>query len=146
LKTINIADNDQSPIEIYPLTTTNTNRKTTKKVKKNDFSQDDVMMEFAQENPLESDEEDEDEIERYVKAKLVISTEESVLTWWKKWAITYPKLSILAKSLFGIPASSCTSERIFSSTGRILEERRQNLSDDIVDDILFIRNFKKIVI
>ncbi len=87
-----------------------------------------------------------DEIGRYLKAKLIINAEESVVAWWKNWTITYPKLSILAKSLFGIPASLCTSERIFSSTGRILEERRQNLSDDVVADILFIRNFKKIVI
>jgi hypothetical protein len=69
-----------------------------------------------------------------------------VISWWKKWAITYPKLSVLARSLFGIPVSSCTSERIFSPTGRILEEWRQNLSDDTVDDLLFIRNFKKIAL
>ncbi len=73
MKTINIGDNDELPIEIYPLATTGTNRKTAKKIKKNDFSQDDVMMEFAQENPLESDEEDEDEIDRYLKAKLIIN-------------------------------------------------------------------------
>jgi len=54
--------------------------------------------------------------------------------------------SVLARSWLGIPASSCTSERIFSAPGRILEERRQNLRDDIVDDILFIRNFKKILL
>jgi hypothetical protein len=104
------------------------------------------MMDFAQENPIKSNEVDEDEIYRYVKAKLIINSEECDLAWRKKWAVTYPKLSILAKCLFSISASSYTSERIFSSTGRILEERRQNLSDDIVDDILFIRNLKKIVI
>ncbi len=146
MKTLNICVDDELPIEIYPLTTIDSNKKTTKKSKKNDFSQNDVMMEFAQENPLESDEEDEDEIERYIKAKLTFNPEECVIGWWRKWSITYPKLCILAQSLLGIPASSCTSERIFSSTGRILEERRQNLSDDSVDDILFIRNFKKIVI
>ena len=34
-------------------------------------------------------------------------------------------MNILAKSLFGILASSATSERVFSSSGRILEKRRQ---------------------
>ncbi|CAF3086008.1 unnamed protein product [Rotaria socialis] len=92
----------------------------------------------------DSSEDDEDEIERYAKAKLVISNEEYVLQWWKKWSINYPTLSVLVGSLLGIPASSCTSERIFSITGRILEKRCQNIGDDIVDDILFIRNFKKI--
>ncbi|CAF5222466.1 unnamed protein product, partial [Rotaria magnacalcarata] len=92
-----------------------------------------------------SSEDDEDEIKRYAIAKLVISDEESVLQWWKKRSINYPTLSVLAGSLLGIPASSCISERIFSDTGRILQERLQNLADDIVDDILFIRNFKKIL-
>ncbi|CAF1248926.1 unnamed protein product [Rotaria sp. Silwood1] len=106
----------------------------------------DVMMEFAQENqPDSNDEEEDDEVDRYVKSKLIINHEESVLNWWKKWSIIYPKLGILARSLFGIPASSCTRERIFSASGRILEERRQSLSDDIVDDMLFIKNFKAIV-
>ena len=44
--------------------------------------------------------------------------------------------------LFGVPASSATSERVFSASGRILEKRRQSLDPDIVDDILLIRNFR----
>ncbi len=44
--------------------------------------------------------------------------------------------------LFGVPASSATSKRIFSASGRILEKRRQSLNPDVVDDILMIRNFR----
>ncbi|CAF2046969.1 unnamed protein product [Rotaria magnacalcarata] len=112
-------------------------------MRKDDYSQEDVMREFAL---ASHDDSSEDEIERYANAKLVISNEESVLQWWKKWCINYPTLSVLARSLLGIPASSCISERIFSATGRILEERRQNLGGDIVDDILFIRIQKKILL
>ncbi|CAF1663228.1 unnamed protein product [Rotaria magnacalcarata] len=108
-------------------------------MRKDGYSQEDVMLEFAL---ASHDDSSEDEIERYAEAKLAISNEESALQWWKKWSINYPTLSVLARSLLGIPASSCTSARIFSATGRIFEERRQNLGDDIVDDILFIRNFK----
>ena len=50
----------------------------------------------------------------------------------------------IARSLFGIPASSYTSERIFSVVGRILNDRRQNFSDEIIDDMLFINNLKKL--
>ncbi|CAF1476138.1 unnamed protein product [Rotaria magnacalcarata] len=108
-------------------------------MRKDDYSQEDVMLEFAL---ASHDASSEDEIKRYAKAKLVISNEEFVLQWWKKWSINYPTLDVLAGSLLGIPASSCTSQRIFSATERILEERRQNLGDDI----LFIRNFKKILL
>jgi hypothetical protein len=44
------------------------------------------MMEFTQENQLEliKEEENEDEIDHYVKAKLVFNNKESVISWWKK--------------------------------------------------------------
>ncbi|CAF3499610.1 unnamed protein product, partial [Rotaria sp. Silwood2] len=146
LKTLNITEQNEEIIPINPTISAAKSRKTSKRIKRGDCSEDDVMMEFAQENQTDSSEgEDENEVDRYAKAKLVINNEEKVLNWWKKWAITYPKLSILDRSLFGISASSCTSERIFSTIGRILEERRQNFSDDIIDDMLFIRNFKKVV-
>ncbi len=48
------------------------------------------------------------------------------------------------KSLLGVPASSATSERVFSPSDRVLEKRRQSLNPDIVDDILIIRNFRNI--
>ncbi|CAF1034992.1 unnamed protein product [Rotaria magnacalcarata] len=108
-------------------------------MRKDDYSQEDIILEFAL---TIQDDSDEDEIEPYAKAKLVISNEESVLQWSKKWSINYPTLDVLAGSLSSIPASSCTSQRIFSATGRILEERRQNLGDDI----LLIRNFKMILL
>jgi hypothetical protein len=147
MKTINLIEQDDLPKEIYSTIAASVAKPTSKKFRKNDYSQQDVMMEFAQETEDESnEEEDNDEVARYANAKITINTEECALIWWKNWAITYPKLSVLAKSLLGIPASSCTSERIFSATGRILEERRQNLNDDTVDDILFIRNFRKIVL
>ena len=140
LKTVGIVQGQQ-------LTTTamnnTTGTKATKK-KRQGISQTDVLMEFANEDEPGSDEEnDYDEVDHYVKEKLSFVNEESVFEWWKKWSLNYPQLSVLAKCLLGIPASSATSERVFSASGRILEERRQNLSGDIVNDILFIRNFRK---
>jgi hypothetical protein len=46
--------------------------------------------------------------------------------------------------LFRVPASSATSERVFSSSGQIFEKRRQSVNPDVVDDILMIRNFRDI--
>ena len=64
-------------------------------MKKNETCQEDVIRDFAQDNGSGSDpEEDTDEIERYVKAKLVFSNNESLLAWWKKWSINYPQLSM----------------------------------------------------
>ncbi|CAM4988370.1 unnamed protein product, partial [Rotaria socialis] len=127
LKTLNILEENQEIQQIGPNINIAKPKKKPKKMRKDDYSQEDVMLEFALASQDDSSEDDEDEIERYAKAKLVVSNEESVLQWWKKWSINYPTLSVLAKSLLGIPASSCTSERIFSVTGRILEQRRQKL-------------------
>ncbi|CAF3997804.1 unnamed protein product [Rotaria magnacalcarata] len=68
-------------------------------MRKDDYSQEDITLEFALTIQDDSSENDEDEIERYVKAKLVISNEESVLQWRKKWSINYPTLDVLAGSL-----------------------------------------------
>jgi hypothetical protein len=85
-----------------------------------------------------------DEIDRYINTKLSMSSDDTLLGWWNKHSLIFPQLAVLAKSVFGIPASSATAERVFSSTGRILNKGRQSLSGDIVDDILMIRNFRSI--
>jgi hypothetical protein len=141
LRTIGIANDDG-----HSSLTTNTRNNTTKPFKKSkkEISQKDVMAEFAKENEEDPDDKiDDDEIERYIRTKLTFSKDESVIQLWRKWSINFPQLSTLAISLFGIPASSATSERIFSASGRILEERRQTLNCDVVDDMLFLRNFRK---
>lgn len=144
LKTINAIDQDRQLREVLVLNPTNTPGRTPKRMKKNEVSQEDVMREFAQDNGSDSDrEEEEDEIERYIKAKLIFTKDDTVLSWWTKWSINYPQLSLLARSLLGVPASSATSERIFSASGRILEERRQNLKERAVDDMLLLRNFRR---
>ncbi|CAF0811745.1 unnamed protein product [Didymodactylos carnosus] len=105
----------------------------------------DIMAEFANENQDVRDSDDEkDEIEQYLKTKMKFTNEDKLLGWWKKHSLIYPQLSILAQTLFGVPSSSATAERVFSSSGRILEKRRQSLSGDTVDDLLFLRNFRKI--
>jgi hypothetical protein len=112
------------------------------KKKKNDLIlQNNIMEEFA--GALDDDSDDDsDEIDRYINTKISFSKDDTLLGWWSKHSLLFPQLALLAKSLFGVPASSATSERIFSSSGRILEKRRQSLSPDIVDNILMIRNFR----
>jgi len=103
--------------------------------------ENDVMEEFA--GDMENNSDDEaDEIDHYINTKISFSKDDRLLGWWNKHSLIFPQLSLLAKSLFGVPASSATSERIFSSASRILEKRRQLLSPGIVDDVLLIRNFR----
>ncbi|CAF1494105.1 unnamed protein product [Adineta ricciae] len=108
---------------------------------KNNIMENDVMVEFA--GDIEEDSDDEsDELERYLKTKISFTNNDTLLKWWNKHSLIFPQLAILAKTLLGVPASSATSERVFSSSGRILEKRRQSLNSDVVDDMLMIRNFR----
>jgi hypothetical protein len=84
--------------------------------------QNDVMQEFAGELEDESDD-DSDEIDRYINTKLSFSEDDTLLGWWSKHSLIFPQFALLAKSLFGVPASSVTSEWVFSSSGRILKKK-----------------------
>ena len=77
----------------------------------------------------------EDELNVYLKKK--IKDTYIVLDFWKT-ADDVPLLKQFAKQILSIPASSATSERVFSTSGRILEERRSRLLSKNVDKILFL--------
>ena len=68
---------------------------------------------------------------------------DDVVKWWSKQE-DLPKLAELSRFIFSIPASEATSERLFSTSGRIVEERRQRLDPENVDSILFIKDVKKL--
>lgn len=62
---------------------------------------------------------------------------DNVLEFWKH-ASDLPLLRSLSRKILNIPASSATSERVFSTSGRILEERRTRLLSENLDQILFL--------
>ncbi|CAF4299270.1 unnamed protein product [Rotaria magnacalcarata] len=118
-------------------------KKRNKRAKRNDISVDDVLKEFiSNENSSTDDDEPYDEVIEYMKSKVNYPSGEEILSWWRKHSCIYPQLSRLAAALLSIPASSATSERIFSETGRILEARRQQLSAESLDSLVFLRNFR----
>ena len=74
------------------------------------------------------------ELERYINTS---SSEKCVLTFWKK-ASDLKLLQILARKILCIPASSATSERLFSTSGKVLNERRTRLKSENLDKIIFL--------
>ncbi|EXB33252.1 Putative AC transposase [Morus notabilis] len=61
-----------------------------------------------------------------------------LVQWWRARALTWPILTRLAMDIFSIPVSTISSEQAFSTTGRILEERRNALQRDIVEALVWI--------
>jgi len=114
-----------------------------KRAKRDDISVDDVLKEFvSNENSSSDDDDPYDEVLEYMKMKVNFPKGGDVLLWWKNHSTIFPQLSRLAPPLLSIPASSTTSERVFSETGRILEARRQQLNPDTLDSLVFLRNFR----
>ena len=59
--------------------------------------------------------------------------------WWRSHKDQLPQLSVVARYILGIPASSATSERFFSSGGLIVSNLRCSLEEYKVEDLLKIR-------
>ena len=50
--------------------------------------------------------------------------------------------SILAKDIFTIPVSTISSESIYNTTGRIIEERRRRLNPETVEALTCIKDWE----
>ena len=80
-----------------------------------------------------------DEIEDYLTCT---ETSSSILNYWESKSRIWPKLSAISKVILAVPATETSSERVFSIAGRTLEERRTQLSEENVDDLLFVHGLK----
>ena len=61
-----------------------------------------------------------------------------ILSWWRSHSQTFPLLSQLARRYLAIPASSASSERLFSRMKLVATDARQNLKPDTLCMLLFI--------
>jgi hypothetical protein len=55
------------------------------------------------------------------------------LAWWGQNAAKYPHLARVARSLLAVPASSASSERLFSSAGLVSSGLRARMSADMLE-------------
>jgi len=81
----------------------------------------------------------QDELDIYMECPDV---SENVLHFWSSRSHMWPKLASVARVILAIPATETSSERVFSTAGRILEERRTQLKGDSVDNLMFLHGLK----
>ena len=68
-----------------------------------------------------------------------------VLAYWKSNEKEVPDLAKLARAVLGIPASSASSERMFSAAGNTITTQRTNLSSTKAEQLVLIKqNFDKV--
>jgi hypothetical protein len=85
------------------------------------------------------------EITSYLDSDTVTQFEDdfSVLAWWHEHKLTYPVLSVLARDVMTVPVSTISSESAFSTTGRIIEERRRRLTPDMVEMLTLVKDWEQ---
>ena len=80
------------------------------------------------------------ELELYTNKKDgVADKDRNVLSWWQDNSRRLPLLARLARKILAIPASSATSERVFSTAGEICSERRTNLSVTNIEMLVYMK-------
>lgn len=77
------------------------------------------------------------EVQRYLEDAIITRCQDP-LQWWHNHRYNYPYLSIVAKHSLCHLGTSVPCERVFSSAGLILNDRRCRLSSEKVNMILFL--------
>ena len=87
----------------------------------------------------------ESELQKYELEDALSLDSKEPLLWWKEHELNYKFLSILAKQFLCITSTSVPSERLFSSAGNLLSERRSRLSPENVEKLLFLYKNNKLL-
>jgi hypothetical protein len=107
-----------------------------KRLKRNNDGDDVVDFLFNQMTDYAASPEVEDELSLYLDQKIGAT---DVLSYWCINRHKLPKMSHLARKLLAIPATSTASERVFSTCGVILTDRRCRLSTTSLEMLLFLK-------
>lgn len=83
----------------------------------------------------------DNEFYQYISEKQQ-NAETDPLAWWKVNAHRYPVLSNFARRYLQIPATSASSERLFSTFGNIYSQKRMSLNSETAEAILFLNKNK----
>lgn len=85
------------------------------------------------------------EVQNYL-TEPTIARSVSPLDYWRAHAAQSPTLAAVATRFLCAPCTSVDSERLFSATSNIMDEKRNRLSADMTEKLVFIKkNFSLIL-
>ena len=73
----------------------------------------------------------------------LVPEDSDILEYWKTNRKKFPLLGRLARKFLCIPASSATSEQVFSRAGNAVSEQRTNLSIDNIEMLVYMKKNMK---
>ena len=65
----------------------------------------------------------------------------NLLTLWRQYENMFPILSKMARDVHSIPVSTVSSESAFSSSGRIIDDRRHSLKSEMVEALTIYKDW-----
>lgn len=81
------------------------------------------------------------EINKYISEPVAaVEGEFNILKWWSVNEFKFPMLAKLSRLIHSIPATSAPSERLFSSAGGTVTEKRSRLNPEILNSLLFLKS------
>jgi hypothetical protein len=84
------------------------------------------------------------EVQRYLYESTQAEKSICPLHWWSTHQEIFPRLAILARKYLTSPATSTSSERVFSTAGDILSDTRNRLDSELADQFIFLNaNFQR---
>ncbi len=78
-----------------------------------------------------------EEVHRYLTEQKVRRSEDP-LVWWEMNGKRFPRLAPLAREVLCVPATSTPSERVFSTSGLVVDQRRSLMTPKLVDALVFL--------
>ena len=96
-------------------------------------TEQDASQSLIPQSPLKT------EIARYIQSKAEYPAIMHVLDWWRDHSKTYPLLAKLAKKYLAVQATSCSSERTFSTGGRTVTNSRTRLNTTNVNMMVYCK-------
>lgn len=80
----------------------------------------------------------EDELTNYFLMPIARENK-NPLDWWRAKREIFPILSLLAQKYLGVPATSVSSERLFSDAGNHITAKRNSLDPDLLGKMIFLK-------
>lgn len=82
-----------------------------------------------------------EELERF-RCEPKVKNDVNILDWWKKRAGVYPILSEISKFYLCIPATSVSTERVFSTGGNVITKLRMSMTDEHANQLILLSKNK----
>ena len=83
------------------------------------------------------------ELENYYETNFsAFFTNFDLLNFWKGQSTTFPVLSRMARDILTTPVSTVASEQVFSCSGRVLEEQRARMNEDILEALMCVKDWE----